>query len=64
MPTKHNCIICMYDDRYEIVGPFASEAALCLYGERWQAKNDDRPTWQSIYLADPRAEPTVIQPCQ
>lgn len=59
---EHNCIICMYDDRYEIVGPFASRDALVAYGEWWQAANGDRPTWQSIYLAEPRAEPTVIQP--
>lgn len=59
---KHNCIICMYDDHYEIVGPFSSVVALCAYGEWWMAANGDRPTWQAIYLADPRAEPTVIQP--
>lgn len=59
---KHNCIICIYDDRYEIVGPFASDKALFAYGHWWQAENGDRPTWQSIYLADPRAEHTVIQP--
>lgn len=57
---KHNCIICMYDDRYEIAGPFATRTALRAYGEEWQARNDDRPTWQSIYLADPHAAPVVV----
>ncbi len=62
MSTEHNCIICMYDDRYEIVGPFATNAAIVAYGEAWQAHNDDRPTWQSIFLANPRAEPRVVTP--
>lgn len=59
---EHNCIICIYDDRYEVAGPFVSLKALRVYGEWWQAKNGDRPTWQSIYLADPAVEPTVIRP--
>lgn len=58
----HNCIICMYDDRYEIVGPFASRDELSDWGVAWQARNDDRPTWQSIYLADPAAASIVIRP--
>lgn len=59
---ESNCIICMYDDRYEIAGPFASVDALRAYGERWQADNGDRPTWQSVRLADPGAAPRVITP--
>lgn len=59
---KHNCIICMYDDRYEIAGPFQSDGDLVAYGQRWQDENDDRPTWQSIFLADPGASPRVIAP--
>ena len=58
----HNYIVCMYDDHYEIVGPFANMDDLSDYGDRWQAANDDRPTWQSIYLADPGVPPTVITP--
>lgn len=56
----HNCIICMYDDHYEIAGPFASRDELRAFGARWQKANDDRPTWQSIYLADPHAAPRVV----
>ena len=62
MRPKHNCIICMYDDHYEIVGPFTSEDALSAYGKAWQARNGDRPTWQSIFLANPCFGATVIIP--
>ncbi len=55
MDNPHNYIVCMYDNKLEIHGPFASTYALVKYGEKWQAKNDDRPTWQSIYLDDPHA---------
>lgn len=59
---KTNCIICMYDDRYEIAGPFDSHDALIAYGEKWQADNGDRLTWQSVFLADPGAAPRVVAP--
>lgn len=49
----HNYIICMYDDHLKIVGPFKSTLHLNRWGERWQAANGDRPTWQSIYLRNP-----------
>lgn len=55
-----NCIICMYDDRYEIVGPFDSVDEIVAYGERWQKENGDRPTWQALYLAEPDAMPTRV----
>ena len=55
-------IICLYDDRYEVVGPFDSIDALQAYGEKWQAENEDRPTWQSLRLDDPHAIPVVIAP--
>ncbi len=44
---EHNCIIRIYDIGYEIVGPFETRDALVASGERWQAANGDRPTWQS-----------------
>lgn len=59
---EHNYIICIYDNDYEIMGPFSSRADLVAAGERWQAMNGDRPTWQSVYLADPHAAPRVMQP--
>jgi len=59
---KPNCIICMFDDAYEIAGPFATLAELQTYGERWQLRNGDRPTWQSVYLADPHAAPRIVTP--
>jgi hypothetical protein len=59
---QHNCIICISDDHYQIVGPFASRADLVAYGCKWQAENDDDPRWQSIYLADPNAPPIVVAP--
>jgi hypothetical protein len=55
MDKLHNYIICMYDDNLEIHGPFATASALLKYGRKWQKKNCDRPTWQSIYLDDPHA---------
>ncbi len=60
MAKQHNYIMLMYDDRYKIAGPFSTTAALKTFGDRWQAANCDRPTWQSIYLDDPYAKPTVI----
>lgn len=59
---EHNCIICMYDDHYEIVGPFESVKKLAAWGEQWQEREGDRPTWQSVYLTDPSREPAVIHP--
>jgi hypothetical protein len=59
---KANCIICVYDDRYEIVGPFKSDAALNYWGGQWQRRNGGDPRWQSIYLADPAAMPKVVTP--
>lgn len=59
---ESNCIICMHDDRYEIAGPFPDIDALQAYGEKWQAENGDRPTWQGIYLAEPGAMPKVVAP--
>lgn len=58
----HNYIICMYNDRYEIAGPFATTNEFCNWGDRWQVRNGDRPTWQSIHLDDPNAPPVVITP--
>lgn len=57
-----NCIILMYDDRYEIMGPFKTHDDLVANGQRWQAENGDRPTWQSIFLADPGGTPHLIAP--
>jgi hypothetical protein len=63
MPTRtHNCIICMQDESYAIVGPFTSTKDLVTFGKLWQATHDDDPRWQSIYLADPAAKPTVFTP--
>lgn len=59
---KHNYIICIHEDRYEIIGPFSSMDDLDKWGMKWQAKNGDRATWQSIYVADPHAAPVVITP--
>ena len=61
---EHNYIICMYDDHYEIVGPFVSQFSLSEWGDTWQEQNDDRPTWQSIYLDNPRALPVLISPAK
>ncbi len=58
----HNCIICMQDDGYEIIGPFASRLDLIAYGERWQDEHNDDPRWQSVHLADPHAMPVVVTP--
>lgn len=63
MPTP-NCIICMQDEDYIVVGPFASRDALRAWGERWQRDHDDDPRWQSIYLADPSARPIRVIPTQ
>jgi hypothetical protein len=57
-----NCIICIYDDHYEVVGPFPDRASLVAFGEKWQEDNGDRPTWQSIYLANPYELPRIITP--
>ncbi len=59
---QHNYIICMYDDHYEIAGPFSTLAELVEWGGLWQRDNDDRPTWQSIYLDNPLAVPVLIRP--
>jgi hypothetical protein len=59
---KHNYIICIYDDHYELRGPFRSQRTLEAAGEKWQRENGDRPTWQSVYLADPTIRPTIISP--
>lgn len=60
-PQEHNCIICVYDDKYEVIGPFESIADLRTWREKWQAQHD-RPTCQSVYLADTRAPYCVINP--
>lgn len=52
----------MYDDRYEIAGPFATTKELCDWGDMWQNVNGDHPTWQSLYLDDPHKLPIVINP--
>lgn len=59
---EHNCIICMSDDSYQIVGPFPSREALVSYGRRWQSENGDDPRWQSIHLAAPAAAPKHVTP--
>lgn len=57
-----NCVILMYDDHYEIAGPFKTRDDMITYGQRWQFENGDRPTWQSIFLADPGRAPRLIAP--
>lgn len=58
----HNCIICMSDAGYTIVGPFTSENELVAYGRRWQEERGDDPRWQSIHLVDPAAAPKHVIP--
>jgi hypothetical protein len=59
---EHNCIIRIRDDSYSIVGPFASRDDLVAWGRKDQAESGDDPRWQSVYLADPHARPTVLKP--
>ena len=59
---KANCIICIKDDSYQVVGPFDDHENMLAWGRRWQEKNGDDPRWQTVYLADPSAPPTHIVP--
>lgn len=61
---QHNFIICIYDDHYEVVGPFTTIEALQHWGTMWQQNNDDRPTWQSLYLDDTSLEPQFVEPLE
>lgn len=40
-----NCVMCLYDDHYEIAGPFNDHDALIAWAEAWQERNSDDPRW-------------------
>jgi hypothetical protein len=61
-PKEPNCVICIYDDGYEVAGPFASYDAACEYGRKWQEENGDDPRWNTVYLEDPDAPVNRVRP--
>ena len=57
-----NCIICVNDAGYLIIGPFDDPDELSLAGARWQEANGDDPRWQALRLGNPWALPHVLSP--
>jgi hypothetical protein len=49
------------NDRYWLVGPFASQADAAAWGRATYSLDDD-PRWQTINLADAGAAPLVVAP--
>lgn len=55
-------IMVMRNDRYWLVGPFASRTAAAEWGRDPVNNPQDDPRWQTIDLADPHLVPLVMSP--
>src|SRR3954451_24914396 len=58
----YNCIVCVSDESYVILGPFASHDDMKAAGLAWEEENGDELRWCPVRLSDPYAAPRVISP--
>lgn len=57
----HEYVMVQRNDRYWLVGPFATEADAAAWGRATYSLDDD-PRWQTITLANAGAPPLVVAP--
>ena len=64
----HNFLLTFpHEGGFELHGPFRSLAAAGAYGSQWEKQQfaedtDTAANWQSLYIEDPHAPPSVVTP--